>query len=384
MGSPNRRSLTILNVAYPLAGVGSDSVGGAEQVVSQLDEGLTRAGHVSIVIAAEGSEVAGTLVSTPQWREPFDSEVSATAAASHSLAIQTALNQWPIEVIHLHGIDFHRYLPASDCPVLVTLHLPPGWYPPQIFLPDRLYFNCVSAEQQRECPACDHMLPHIENGVSLPLFSARHAKRKFVFALGRICPEKGFHIALDAAKRAGFPMFLAGKVYGYASHEAYFHEQILPRLASSRVFIGSAGLARKRRLLTAATCLLAPSLAPETSSLVAMESLACGTPVVAFAAGALASIVEHGKTGFLVKNESEMADAIHACRDIDPEECRESARRRFDFRRTVSQYLQLYRKLAGNITLETIKEPNGGPSATAREHCRDRGLHTAGAGTSCQ
>ena len=103
-------------------------------------------------------------------------------------------------------------------------------------------------------------------------------------ALGRICPEKGYHIALDAAARAGVPMVLAGEVFRYPAHEQYFRDEIAPRLDASRRFIGPVGLHRKRRLLSEARCLLAPSLAPETSSLVAMEALACGTPVIAFPA----------------------------------------------------------------------------------------------------
>jgi glycosyltransferase involved in cell wall biosynthesis len=86
--------------------------------------------------------------------------------------------------------------------------------------------------------------------------------------------------ALDAAKRAGVSLLLAGKVYAYADHERYFKMEILPRLDQRRRFIGAVGLTHKRRLLSAATCLLAPSLAPETSSLVAMEALACGTATI--------------------------------------------------------------------------------------------------------
>jgi len=381
----SHKRLTVLNVAYPLAAVGSGSVGGAEQVLAQLDAALTFSGHHSIVIAAEGSEVTGTLVPTPEWKGALDSQVCNAAAAAHSKAILKALKDWPIDVIHLHGIDFHRYLPEYKCPVLVTLHLPPAWYPPEVFSKwERVYFNCVSAEQQRECPACDRMLPYIGNGVSLPLFSSRHAKRKFALALGRLCPEKGFHIALDAAKRVGFPLLLAGQVYGYVTHRKYFQKEILPRLAPSRVFIGPVGLARKRRLLAAATCLLAPSLAPETSSLVAMEALACGTPVVAFPVGALAGIVEHGRTGFLVKNEAEMAEAIQACRNIDPDNCRQSARRRFDLNQTVSRYLEVYQQLARSIPLEILNESNGEePSINWKNHS-GRGLHAARIGTSGQ
>ncbi|TGS68868.1 glycosyltransferase, partial [Mesorhizobium sp. M8A.F.Ca.ET.181.01.1.1] len=92
----------------------------------------------------------------------------------------------------------------------------------------------------------------------------------------------------------------------------------------------------KRRFLNAARCLVIPSLAAETSSLVAMEALACGTPVVAFPNGALPGVVEHGRTGFLVNDVHEMAGAIVAASRLDAEICRAEARRRFSLDQMIS------------------------------------------------
>ena len=116
-------------------------------------------------------------------------------------------------------------------------------------------------------------------------------------------------------------------------------------LDTHRRFLGPLGFARKRRLLSGARCLLVPSTAPETSSLVAMEALACGTPVVAFPSGALADLVEDGRTGFLVSSVAEMADAIAAAGQIDADTCRRTARERFDQAGMVARYLATYRQL---------------------------------------
>jgi glycosyltransferase involved in cell wall biosynthesis len=177
-------------------------------------------------------------------------------------------------------------------------------------------------------------------------FFLRHAKCDFAAALGRICPEKGFHLALDAAKRARIGLLLAGKLFLYPSHERYFEQEIAPRLDRLRRFIGLIGPIGRRRLLASARCLLVPSLAPETSSLVTMEALACGTPVIAFRSGALTEIIEHGKTGLLVTDEREMADAIQASGDLDPETCRQTAQERFSLGRMTAAYLAVYRRLA--------------------------------------
>jgi glycosyltransferase involved in cell wall biosynthesis len=346
--------LTVLSIAFPFAAVGRDAVGGAEQVLSQLDAALISAGHRSIVVACAGSSPSGVLVATPRPTGKITAAVRSRVHAACRRAIERALRCWPVDLVHMHGLDFHAYLPPSGPPVLATLHLPPEWYPPDVFRLERpsTFLHCVSASQRRRCPAAAPLLPDVPNGVAFEALQARHAKRRFALTLGRICPEKGFHIALDAAKRAEVPLLVAGETFRYEAHEAYFAHEISPRLDGTRRFIGPIGLRRKRRLLSAARCVLIPSLAPETSSLVAMEALACGTAVIAFPSGALPEIVEHGRTGFIVKDEQEMAEAIHAAAAIEPEVCRAAARERFSFERTVERYLSLYRRLAGRDPLE--------------------------------
>jgi glycosyltransferase involved in cell wall biosynthesis len=147
-------------------------------------------------------------------------------------------------------------------------------------------------------------------------------------------------------------VLLAGQVFPYDGHERYFREQIVPRLDRQRRFIGPLSFARKRRLLTAARCVLLPTLAPESSSLVAMEALACGTPVVAFPAGALPEIVEHGVTGFIVPDAEAMTDALGELDRIDPRECRAVAETRFGADRMHESYLALYRELAHGAARE--------------------------------
>jgi CelD/BcsL family acetyltransferase involved in cellulose biosynthesis/glycosyltransferase involved in cell wall biosynthesis len=340
--------LTILSVGFPFATVGPDAVGGSEQVLARLDAAIVASGDRSIVIAPAGSNVAGELVAIPSVAGPVTDEARRAAWERQRQAIRAVLARERVDLVHMHGIDFWAYLPSANVPVIATLHLPPAWYPPEVFQlgRPRTYLNCVSTSQRRACPPCAMLLPEIENGVPVEAGEQKRAKRRFALAMGRICPEKNLHVALDAGARAGMTVLLGGRIFPYAAHVEYFRKQIAPRLDRRRRFAGPIGGERKRRLLATARCLLVPSLAPETSSLVAMEAMACGTPVVAFPSGALTEIVEHGVTGFVVQDEREMADAIEAAGDLDPGACRHAARERFSADAMVEKYFDAYRRLA--------------------------------------
>ena len=340
--------MLILNVAYPFAPVGPDAVGGAEQILTALDAGLIRAGHRSVVIAKEGSVCRGTLIPVPAFKA-IDDGVREAGYRRVRQAIAEALERFPVDLIHFHGLDFARYLPPDGPPALVTLHLPVHLYPPEALFPRRpgTWLHCVSESQRRDCPPGVPLLATLPNGVDLTALRPGFRKRGFALCLGRICREKGYHEALDAAREAGVSLILAGEVFPYEDHQRYFREEIALRLGRGARFLGPLGLARKRRLLAAARCLIVPSRIAETSSLVAMEALACGTPVVAFRAGALPEIVEHGRTGFLVADVPEMAQALKDVETLDPAICRAEAERRFSAETMISRYFDLYRQLVG-------------------------------------
>ena len=346
-------TLAVLSVAYPLAPVGSDATGGAEQILTYLDTALVEAGHHSIVIACEGSQARGTLfpIRITDW--PLD-EALAWVYERQVSTIERVLNEYSVDVVHLHGLNFAKCLPPQDVPVLATLHMPVSYYPPESFslTRPRTFLQCVSASQQRSFPAAAQLLAPIENGVPFIGGQMPLAARKFCLALGRICPEKGFHFAIAAAERARTPLLLGGPVFSFKTYQKYFAEEIAPKCNGFTRFIGPVKRPRKQRLLSAAKCVLIPSVVAETSSLVAMEAFACGTPVVAFRSGALTEIVEDGRTGFLVDDENQMADAISEVGTLDMHACLEAARNRFSVERMVQQYFELYRTITADHTEE--------------------------------
>jgi glycosyltransferase involved in cell wall biosynthesis len=341
--------LTILSVAYPFAAVSSNASGGSEQVLTHLDRALVEAGHRSLVIAPAGSMVMGELIALKTTPGPFDDQAMRHSRALCRQALTRALEQQAIDLVHFHGLDFYFYLPAPGLPILTTLHLPIEWYPQSALWPSRpsSWFNCVSATQHSAVADNPHMLPPIGNGVDVERLDAVRRPRGFALVLSRICPEKGIHLAIAAAKQAKMPMVIAGEIFPYAAHQDYFDQEIAPALGAECRFIGPADFAQKRQLLAEAQCLLVPSLVEETSSLVAREAAATGTPVIAFARGALPETVVHGVTGYLVETVEQMAAAIPLARRIDPEACRLIARQRFSHKAMVQAYFDLWQMLAG-------------------------------------
>ena len=346
-------SLTILSVAYPFAPVSPETAGGAEQVLAMIDEALVAAGHRSLVLAAEGSRVAGELIASSPPPALLDVRTRRNQQATYLEQLLATLRSRPVDVLHFHGLDFAQYFPALAGPCLATIHLPPGHYPANTFeLPVQLVW--VSRDQQQSSGLAKGDL--IPNGIRLDRFYPEETHDDYVLALGRICPEKGYHLAMDATSACRRRMLLAGEVFSYPEHQKYFEQEILPRLGRDHKFLGPVSGSEKRSLLARAHCVVIPSLVRETSSLVAMEALACGTPVVAMRIGALAEIVEHGRTGWLVERPEELAPAIEAAAQIQREECRAAAEERFSSKQMTDAYLLLYEQLAGKITSEHVAE----------------------------
>jgi glycosyltransferase involved in cell wall biosynthesis len=278
----------------------------------------------------------------------LDQHAKQEARRQFRLALAHAVERHSVEVIHMHGIDFHEYLPNCDLPVVISLHLPLAWYERRALsnVRQNVSLVCVSHSQARTALSGVEISRVIPNGVDLEHFHLARRKGDYVLYMGRICPEKGLHLAIDAAERVSAKLLIAGTVFDYPEHREYFETMICPRLGRDAVFIGGVGGRRKAHLLAGAKCLLIPSQARETSSLIAMEAMASGTPVIAWRSGALPEIVSDGRAGFLVSSIDEMARAIEHVSRLSSATARKEAQQKFSSGQMIACYLNLYRNLA--------------------------------------
>lgn len=348
----------ILYVAYPLLQVHDESAGGAEQILWTLEREIARGGaHTTTVAASAGSRVSGKLFSTGNpCIEPDDYERRRGEHEDRVVEFvrRRAHEGKAFDLIHDHSGSFWKRAAEIDPPVLATLHLPRSFYPEGSFddVPDNVSFSCVSDSQARSFADLEPLAGVVPNGIALDCFQSGDDAmtdngRKGLLWLGRICEEKAPHLALEIAAHAGLPITIAGQVYPFSYHQQYFEREVAPRLRAmtNARFISTPSAALKRRLLRESQALLITSLAEETSSVVAMEAAASGTPVLAFRKGALAEVVRDGVTGFLVGDVAQAALALQKISAIDHKTCARHAQKNFSAAKMAERYSSLYERL---------------------------------------
>lgn len=345
----------VLLVAYPLLSVTENSAGGAEQVLWALDRELHSRGHYTVVVAANRSQVSGEVFATGEPASAPDEFAARDEEQTRRIIEWLNSSECPqFDLLHDQSGSFWRQADRVPLPVLATVHLPRSFYPEESFssISANVHFNCVSESQLRTFSELPRLLGYVPNGIALdrfPISEARIEAREYVLWLGRICEEKGTHVALDVAHEAGQRIIIAGQVYPFIYHQKYFAREIIPRLKRAGTkahFVSSPSFPEKLDLLRNARVLLLTSLVDETSSMVAMEASACGTPAYGFRRGALPEVVADGVNGRLFNTPEELSDGLRQKIEITPERCRQHADDNFSALRMAARYNELYEGIA--------------------------------------
>jgi glycosyltransferase involved in cell wall biosynthesis len=198
----------------------------------------------------------------------------------------------------------------------------------------------------------------IHHGIDVDGFTFRPDAGGYLLFLGRIHPDKGTHLAIEVARRAGIPLVIAGIV----QDQVYFGELIEPQLASGDIsFLGAVEPAERDRLLGGALALLHLIGFAEPFGLSVVESMATGTPVIAFPLGSMTELIRDGQTGFLVGDVDEAVDAVSRVTLLRRQDCRHDVEVRFTAARMVADYAELFTRIV-----------DGGPSSISRSRSRGR------------
>ena len=344
--------------------------GGIEFVVSLLTEGLVQRGHEVTLFASGDSSTLAQLSST-YARAPFERiGVDHTIEVVHSLAAYTRAREF--DVIHDHDGFPGRAMGALvarllGTPVVATLHGPADPASQELLssLRHDLSFIAISDYQRRGFPDLSFAAT-IPNAVDVEHLPFRSSKDDYLLFIGRMIADKGAHAAIEVAQRLDQQLILAGKVNEEPELE-YFAEQVEPHLSDKIYYRGEIDHDTKAELYSRARCTLFPIQWPEPFGLVMIESLACGTPVVAFKHGSVPEVLEHGRTGFIVETVDEMVDAVRHIDQIDPAECRRAAEERFGRDAFVAAHEEAYRQLVRQKQSGDEEEPaatGSGPAAT--------------------
>lgn len=341
--------LRVAIVAPPWYTVPPAGYGGINQQVYLMARGLHSLGHEVTVFCREGSRPEGYEITTaadPNWSPD---EVGADYEIRYLVyltRVYDRLRADRFDVVQEHtnrGAMIAAMLRLT-CPLVVTVHEP--MTEAQICLlreiGQRAIFVAVSQGQVRQAPEVGFRT-WIHESIDPSQYLAGARKRDFLLHLARISPEKGQHIAIEVARRAGLPLVLAGKVDWNAA--AYFEREVKPHLGPAVKWIPDLSGTAKLEMLASARCMLFPIQWEEPFGAAMIEAMASGTPVLAAPRGSAPELVEPGRTGWLCDTTDEFVAALGRLSTISPAQCAERARERFDSQTMVRAYDRLYRQL---------------------------------------
>jgi glycosyltransferase involved in cell wall biosynthesis len=312
-----------------------------ENVVSLLTEALVARGVEVTLFATGDSQTTATLSSVCPMG--YEEDRAINAKVWECLHIAEVFERGDeFDIIHSH-FDFLplSYSRMTKTPLVTTIH---GFSSPGILPVYRKYnvnTHYVSISESDRSPELDYAAT-VYHGIDLDRFTFQEEPGEYLLFFGRIHPDKGTKECIEVARNTGKKLVLAGII----QDTDYFEREVQPHLNDDRcVFVGSVGPGRRDQLMGGALALLHPIGFDEPFGLSVVESMACGTPVLAINRGSMPEVIDHGVTGFLVKDALEMADAVYHLDGLERARCRQWVEERFSVDRMARDYEQVYRRI---------------------------------------
>jgi glycosyltransferase involved in cell wall biosynthesis len=323
--------------------------GGIELVVSLLADGLADAGH-DVTLFASGDSLTKGKLSAVYPTAPSEQIGRSLPDLRHTLACYSRADEF--DVINDHtGMLGAALGGLVETPALHTVHGPLDVREAQEVyggiakVAPTVGLISISENQRKPMPDLPWAAT-IPNAIDLSIYPCKPHRGDYLLFLGRMSPDKGAHRAIAAAMELGIPLKIAGKRREVKERQ-YFAEFVEPHIGHGVEYLGEVTHGRKVELLQDARATLFPIEWEEPFGLVMIESMACGTPVIATRHGAVPEVIEHGRSGVIVNHYREMVGALEAADELDPIECRRYVEERFAPERMVEDYVAAYRAAIG-------------------------------------
>ena len=365
-GAAAHKRLHVAMIAPPYFDIPPKAYGGIEAVVADLVDALIDREHqVTLIGGGRHRTRAQRFLATCE-RQPAEQLGEPLPEVVHAAQVARLLEDLDADVVHDHTLAGPLLARGRVTPTVVTVHGPaigdPGTY--YEALGRSVGLVAISDAQRARAPGLP-WASTVHNAIRVDTFPFRAQKDEFALFLGRFCPDKAPHLAVEAARAARLPIVLAGKC-AEPAERAYFTREVEPRLGSDTTMFGVADAAAKRDLLARAACLVFPVCWDEPFGLVMVEAMACGTPVAALRRGAVPEVVLPGQTGVIVDQPDELAGAIDQARRLDPWICRKHVQQNFTTDLMAAGYDAVYRRaLAAPIEPAMVPAPVGRGAASA-------------------
>ncbi|MDY6933208.1 MAG: glycosyltransferase family 4 protein [Spirochaetota bacterium] len=314
-----------------------------EQVASNIAEGLISRGIDVTLFATGDSLTQGKLEYIT--KRPYEEDKSIDPKVWECMHIGHIMEHADcFDIIH-NNYDFLplTYSRLINTPMLTTIH---GFSSPKIIPVYKEYNDSVSYVSISNSDRSSELnyIATVYNGIKIEDFILNEGTGDYLLYFGRIHHDKGTYESIQIAKKSGMRLIISGII----QDQRYYDEKVEPFINNDDiVFVGHSGPEKRNKLLGEAYALLHPINFAEPFGLSVVESMLCGTPVVAFNKGSMPELIIHGKTGFLVNNIDEAVDATQEVYTIKRRYCREWATNKFSQEKMVDDYIQVYNGVLG-------------------------------------